>query len=247
MTRLKTLALSTTLLLTAAAMPACAQQAPETSVNTADRAAVELIIRDYLLENPEIIQDALIELDRREKAAMLARVADDLYNNPDDVFLGPKDAKVTIVEFFDYNCGFCKTSTAWVQSTLEEHPKDVRVVFKELPLLDSRTKTSRNAAKAALAASRQGKYGPMHFALMEARGLTSERLESIAKEVGLDMEMWRTDMEDESLDALIEDTFTLARKIPDLTGTPFFIVNGEMVNGANIDRLNALVAEALEG
>jgi protein-disulfide isomerase len=246
MTRLKTLALSTAFMFAAVSVPACAQQAPETSVNTADRAAIEAIIHDYLMENPEVIEDALVELERREKAAMLARIEDDLYNNPNDVTLGPDNAKVTIVEFFDYNCGFCKTSTAWVQDTLDKHPKDVRVVFKELPLLDSRTKTSRNAAKAAIAASRQGKYGPMHFALMKARGLTSERLESIAREVGLDVEMWKADMEDERIDALLEETFVLARKIPDLTGTPFFIVNGEMVNGANIDRLNALVAEALE-
>jgi len=224
------------------ALPACAQQ----SVGTADKETVEAIIYDYLMENPQVINEALAELERREQAAMMAAIEDDLYNNPRDVSIGPKDAKVTIVEFFDYNCGFCKQTTDWVMETIEDNPKDVRVIFKELPLLDSRTKTSRNAALAALAADRQGKYGPMHTALMEARGLTEARIEAIAKEVGLDIEMWKQDMQDEELDKLLEDTFILARQIPDLTGTPFFIINGEMVNGANTPRLESLLADALK-
>lgn len=246
MTRLKTLALSTTLLLTAAAMPACAQQAPETSVNTADRAAVELIIRDYLLENPEIIQDALIELDRREKAAMLARVADDLYNNPDDVFLGPKDAKVTIVEFFDYNCGFCKTSSDWLKGVMEKYPDDVRIVFKELPILDGRTKTSRNAAKAALAAARQGKYTTMHFSMMKERSLTEERVFALAEKAGLDMDKLKEDMKDKELDRQLEDGLLLANRIPSLTGTPFFVINDDFIAGADTRKLDEMLEAALK-
>lgn len=222
----------------------CAQaQSP----SSADRAQIEAVIKDYLIKNPEIIQEALDELDRKEEAAMIAMVRDGIENDARDVKIGPENAKVTIVEFFDYNCGFCKRSTNWVNKTLEKYPNDVRVIFKELPILDGRTKTSRNAAKAALAAHKQGKYIEMHTALMEASGLTPERINVIAKEAGVDVNRLNIDMLSPEFDLLLEDTLILANRIPALTGTPFFIINNTMIAGANTDRLQATLDEALEG
>ena len=222
----------------------CAQaQSP----STADRSQIESVIKEYLMNNPEIIQEALTELDRREEAAMMAAVRDSLENDARDVKIGPANAKVTIVEFFDYNCGFCKRSTAWVNETIEAYPKDVRVIFKELPILEGRTKTSRNAAKAALAAHKQGKYLKMHTALMEASGLTPERIKDIAKESGVNVKRLEKDMKDPELDLLLEDTLILANRIPSLTGTPFFVINDMMIAGADTDRLQASLEEALEG
>lgn len=222
----------------------CAQaQSP----STADRAQIEAVIKDYLMKNPEIIQEALDELDRKEEALMMASVRDAIENDARDVKIGPANAKVTIVEFFDYNCGFCKRSTEWVNQTLAKHPNDVRVIFKELPILDGRTRTSRNAAKAALAAHKQGKYLEMHTALMEASGLTPDRISAVALDTGLDVKRLEKDMLDPELDALLEDTLILANRIPALSGTPFFIINDMMIAGADTDRLQASLEAALEG
>ena len=222
----------------------CAQAQSST---TSDRAQIESVIKDYLMSNPEIIQEALDELDRKEEAAMMAAVRDSLENDARDVKIGPSNAKVTIVEFFDYNCGFCKRSTEWVNRTIEAHPNDVRVIFKELPILDGRTKTSRNAAKAALASHKQGKYLAMHTALMEASGLTPERIKEVAKEAGVNVKRLEKDMQNAEFDLLLEDTLILANRIPSLTGTPFFVINDMMIAGADTDRLQASLEAALEG
>lgn len=222
----------------------CAQaQSPSTT----DRAQIESVIKDYLINNPEVIQEALDELDRRDEAAMMAAVRDAIENDTRDIKVGPADAKVTIVEFFDYNCGYCKRSTDWVNQTIKTHPNDVRVIFKELPILDGRTKTSRPAAKAALAANKQGKYLEMHTALMDASGLTPERIKEIARKQGLNVKQLEKDMLDPELDVMLEDTLILANRIPSLTGTPFFIINDLMIAGADTDRLQASLDEALEG
>lgn len=209
------------------------------------KSQIEQIVKDYLLENPEIIREALIALDAKEERQAIAAVSDELFNDPRDVVIGPDDAKVTIVEFFDYNCGFCKNSTEWVKTVMEEHPDDVRFIFKELPVLDRRTKTSRYAAKAALASARQGKYSKVHFALMQARGLTRESIRDMVEEAGADMAKFDADMKDVALDRQIEDTLALSNRIPQLTGTPFFVINDDYVSGANVQRLDDLLAEAL--
>jgi len=226
------------------AVSGCAQA--ESKGPDMKRADVESIIKEYLLENPEILRDALIELDKKEDRAAIAAVSDALFNDPRDVSIGPKNAKVTVVEFFDYNCGFCKRSSDWLEGVMDKYPKDVRVVFKELPILDGRTKTSRNAAKAALAAGRQGKYTTMHFALMKERGLTEERVFAIAEEAGLDMQKLKKDMKDKEMERQLEDGLLLANKIPSLTGTPFFVINDDFIAGADTQRLDAMLKEALE-
>lgn len=234
---------TTAIALSLMASAGCAQAQ---STSTANRAEIETVIKDYLMKNPEIVQQALDELVRKEEAAMMAFVREAIENDDRDVKIGPTDAKVTIVEFFDYNCGFCKRSTEWVNKTIAAHPNDVRVIFKELPILDGRTKTSRNAAKAALAAHRQGKYLEMHTALMEASGLTPERIKSVAKDVGLNVKKLEKDMQDPELDVMLEDTLILANRIPALSGTPFFIINDMMIAGADTDRLQASLEAALE-
>lgn len=238
MARLIPLILALPLLTTSA----CAQDSrPKMS-----KTEIREIVREYILEEPEIIREALAELDRREKAQAMAALNPLLYDDPRDFSIGPKNAKVTVVEFFDYNCSYCKHTNAWVRSTIDKYPNDVRVIFKELPLLDRRTKTSRNASLAALAAARQGKYSAMHFALMNESNLAPERVESLAKKSGVDVEMMKKDMKDDKLSEQIEDVFDLARQIPELIGTPFFIINGEYVAGGDVDRLNVLLKTALE-
>ncbi len=235
---------ATAMALALVAISGCAQA--ESKGRDMKRADVENIIKEYLMENPEILREALIELDKKEDRAALAAVSDALFKDPRDVSIGPKDAKVTVVEFFDYNCGFCKTSSNWVKGVMEKYPDDVRVVFKELPILDGRTKTSRNAAKAALAAGRQGKYSTIHFSLMNERSLTKERVLAIAEKAGLDMDKLKKDMEDPEMDRQLEDGLLLANRIPSLTGTPFFVINDDFIAGADTRKLDEMLNAALK-
>ena len=237
---------TTALIIAMTAISGCAEAGPSKGRDM-KKADVEQIIQNYLMEHPEIIREALIELEKKEDRAALAAVHDAVFKDPRDVSIGPKNAKVTVVEFFDYNCGFCKQSSAWIQETMDKYPDDVRVVFKELPILDGRTKTSRNAAKAALAAARQGKYAAMHFALMDERSLTKDRVLTIAKKAGLDMKKLKKDMEDPGMDQQLEDALLLANRIPSLTGTPFFIINDDFMAGADAEALQDMLEDALDG
>ena len=235
---------ATAIALTLVAVSGCAQA--ESKGRDMKRADVEKIIKEYLMENPEILREALIELDKKEDRAALAAVSDALFKDPRDVSIGPKDAKVTVIEFFDYNCGFCKTSSDWLKGVMEKYPNDVRIVFKELPILDGRTKTSRNAAKAALAAARQGKYSTMHFSMMKERSLTEERVFALAEKAGLDMDKLKKDMKDKELDRQLEDGLLLANRIPSLTGTPFFVINDDFIAGADSKKLDEMLKAALK-
>jgi len=207
---------------------------------------VEQVIKENLVVRLQAQRKALIELDQKERKQAFAIVKEAIYNDPRDVSFGPKEAKVTIVEFFDYNCGFCKQSTGWLKGVIDKYPDDVRIVFKELPLLDGHTKTSRNAAKAALAAARQDKYLTMHYALMAERSLTKERILSLSKKADIDIEKLTKDMEDPDLNLQLEDGLLLATRIPYIQGTPFFIINDNFVSGGNIKTLDTLLEKALK-
>ncbi len=238
MRRLATLLLMTSTI----ALSSCAQAGQAGAMSKDD---VKEIVREYLLENPEIVREALIELQKKEEMASITAVKDQILNDPRDVVIGPDDAKVTIVEFFDYNCGYCKRSTDWLQSAMEEHPKDVRVIFKEMPILDGRTKTSRIAAKAALAAHRQDKYFDMHLALMAERSLNQDRIMKIAEKIGLNTARLEGDMKDPEISKLIEDTMVLGNRLTPLTGTPFFMINDQYLSGADTLKLRKMLAEEL--
>ncbi len=227
----------------------CAEAGPST---TMDKAEIETLIKEYILENPEIIRDAFIKLQEKEALKeqeifreSIVSAKDSLENDPRDPSIGPKDAKVTIVEFFDYNCGFCKRATPWVEEALETYGDDLRVVFKELPILDDRTKTSRLASRAALAAHRQDKYAEMHFALMQEPRLSGEIIRKTAENVGLDMRKYDADLADPTIDQHVSDTILLANRLPALTGTPFFIIGEDYISGADTARLEKLLKEKL--
>ncbi|RKQ73766.1 DsbA family protein [Oceanibaculum indicum] len=209
--------------------------------------AIEQIVRDYLLANPEVLRDALIELGSREKAAAedqrKQRIADlraELEREPDDPVLGNPDGAITIVEFFDYQCGYCKAMKPVMQNILASE-KDVRVVMKEFPILSA---VSVTAARAALAAREQGKYQAMHDRLMGYRGrLSDEAVFAIAGEAGLDIERLKADMQAPAVAAVLERNQQLAERL-EISGTPSFIVGETLVPGAvNEEGLRKLIAE----
>ncbi|MEL6859601.1 MAG: thioredoxin domain-containing protein [Pseudomonadota bacterium] len=227
--------------------PACAQG----QVDTADKEAIEKIVYDYIMENPEIIEEALISLSEKREAeeaeAALAAIADNqdaLINNPGDYSVGPADAPVTVVEFFDYRCGYCKRSASWTVELPEKFDNQVRVVFKELPILSPE---SEKAALAAVAAGKQGKYLEMHMALMEldnGSGFGPEQIDAAAESVGVDVETMRADMKSIDVQKNVADAKSLARTLG-ISGTPNFIVGTEQVPGADVQRVEALIEAAL--
>lgn len=227
----------------------CAEAGPTTNLSKSE---IEKLVKEYILENPEIIRDAIIKLQEKEALAeqeiykeSIISAKDSLENDPRDPFVGSSDAKITIVEFFDYNCGYCKRATPWVEDAVEKYGSDVKIIFKELPILDDRTKTSRLASRAALAAQRQGKYADMHFALMDQKRLSGDIIRETAEKVGLDMRKYEADLADPTIDQHINDTLLLANRLPALTGTPFFIVGDEYISGADTARLEQLVKDKL--
>lgn len=223
--------------------PACAQQ----SVDTADAQAVEQIVRSYILENPEIIEEALIALQAKrtaEETAMasqaLAANADALFNTASDYSVGPDNAPVTVVEFFDYRCGFCKRSADWAMALPEVYDGQVRVVFKELPILSAE---SEKAALAALAAGKQGKYLEMHMALMEldnSSGFDTAAIDGAAKFAGVDVAKMRADMNSVDIQRQLAEMTGLARTLG-ISGTPNFVVGTALVPGADENMVRALI------
>lgn len=243
-------------LFTAAAMtaialtPACAQDSPSSGIN---RAEVEEIVREYILANPEIIEDALIVLSEKQRAeaADAAKVAirkekDKLYSLASDHFVGPADAEVTVVEFFDYRCGFCKRSVDTIQALPAQYDGKVRVVFKELPIFGG---ISETAALAALAAGKQDKYNEMHIALMEVKSnddLTEKRIDSIAESIGISVQKMRADMKSMEIQKQLADMKDLGRTLG-VGGTPGFFVGETHIEGADMAKLDAAIKAELEG
>lgn len=227
--------------------PACAQE----RVDGASKKAIEKIVYDYIMENPEIIEEALISLQEKRQAeemalaqAAIADNQDALVNNPADYSIGPADAPVTVVEFFDYRCGFCKRSAEWALDLPEQYDNQVRVIFKEMPILSAESET---AALAAIAAGEQGKYIEMHTALMELdndSGFDAEAIDATAESIGVDVAKMRADMKSIDVQKAVADSKSLARTLG-ITGTPNFIIGTQSVAGADIAAVEALIETAL--
>jgi protein-disulfide isomerase len=207
------------------------------------RGDVETIVREYLLENPEVIREAIEELERREVAKAeearvqaLSSVSDILFNSTRQVELGNPDGDVTLVEFFDYNCGYCKRAMADMMQLLQEDDK-LRVVLKEFPVLGEGSVQAAQVAVAVNAIAPE-KYLDFHRELMAARGQANlaSAMEA-AVNTGLESDAVETAMNDPEVRATIEEVYTLARRLG-LNGTPAYVVGDEVLMGAvGYDRL----------
>lgn len=203
----------------------------------ANRAQIEQVVQEYLLAHPDIIIEMSNRLDTQQARAEEKARDDALFDigtaallDPKVAFVvGPADAKVTVAEFFDYRCPYCKASLGAVQALIDSGLK-VRVAFIERPIL---TPDSHVAARAAIAARRQnGKYLPFHHALMESMGeLSRERIFDIAKTVGIDTAQLERDMADPAVEESVKLSTALATNLK-LTGTPTFVINDRIIVGA---------------
>ncbi len=220
---------------------------PATTSNAADeftpaqKNELGNVIRDYILKNPEVIEEAVGVLqDRRQQKAIDSHWSNIVDAN-DSYIAGNPKGDVTVVEFFDYRCPYCKQVQSSVVKLREEDPK-IRVVYREFPIL---SKESDVAAHAAIAAKKQGKYLEFHDAMMAARGgFDDDMIFSIAAKVGLDVGKLKKDMQDPAIDSIIARTRKLAEDIG-VTGTPGFIFGRRLVPGAvTYDEMLSLVADA---
>ncbi len=213
-----------------------------------DKAAIEKIVHDYILENPEVLIEAIQGLDKKRQAASLAerqavieKSHKAIYNNPDDFVAGNPKGDVTIVEFFDYQCGYCKRSFEPLMAFVKKDG-NIRLVLKEFPILGP---VSLEASKAAIAANKQGLYMEMHKALFSHKGqIDSQAIFDIAETIGLDMEKLKKDMADPAIADMVSRQYNLAETLK-IDGTPAFIVGGELYPGAaDHDRLEAMANAA---
>lgn len=210
--------------------PASAQEA---SFSESQKEEIETVIQDYLMENPEIIADAMNELRAKQEREMQQQAKakleeyKDFFQTADVPVAGNPDGDVTVVEFFDYNCGYCKKALPDVQALLEADD-NVRVVLMDMPILGP---TSLTASKYALAAKKQGKYFEYHTALMEFQGAKDEAaLKKIAADIGLDVEKLAEDAQDPAIQDTINENISIAQEIG-VRGTPGFIVGDELYRG----------------
>jgi protein-disulfide isomerase len=216
------------------------------SLTPQQQEAVRALVRDTLLSNPQIMDEVQVAYEARQRAEMNRRVAEaapGLTREHAGLAVGPANARITVVQFFDYKCPFCHQSNAWVQNLIASR-QDVRVIFKELPVL---SENSTGAARAAIAAQKQEKYLAFHNALMTARGdLNPDQVMQIAATVGLDVEKLQQDMASDSVSQTLEGMRQQASSLG-ISGTPAFIINGQLVNGWIPEQVEAALAAAAPG
>jgi protein-disulfide isomerase len=213
-----------------------------------DQAMLEKSIRAYLLANPEVLVEAMQELERKqdsERDVVAQKVIQDkqaeLFRDADSPTAGNASGDVTIIEFNDYQCPYCKRTHLAMKSVVGADGK-IKVIYKDLPILGEASKV---AALAALASVKQGKHQALHNALMEYSGkLDRDKILEIAASVGLDRAQLEKDMEDPKLKQIIERNLALASALG-VRGTPAFIIGKQFVPGAvDAAALKALIADA---
>jgi len=207
------------------------------SFSDSQRGEIETIIKNYLLAHPEVLEDATNELNKRKTEAdakkheeTITENAETIYNSPRGITLGNKDGDVTFVEFFDYNCGYCKRAMADMLDLLKNDPK-LKVVLKEFPVL---SEGSVEAAKVAIAVRMQdpNKYLEFHQKLLGGRGPADKaRAIAAAKEAGLDVARIEKDLASPEIKATINENMKLAEDM-DMNGTPSYVNGKQIVIGA---------------
>lgn len=229
-----------------AATAAPVSAAVASAFNSDQRQAIEAIVKDLLVKNPEILVEATRELEKRQSAQQAAEQKSfivgnkaALFRSPTDFALGDPKGDITVVEFSDYNCGWCKKAVDEVQKLTKADPK-VRVVLKEMPIFGE---NSQIAAKAAMASIKQGKYWDYHVALMKERQVTKDNVFKVAEKVGIDIKKLQADMADPKLDEAIKANMALAQSLG-IEGTPGFVVDTRVSPGfVPVDGLQQMLAE----
>lgn len=225
--------------------------AQHNSFTPVQRDAIEEIVRGYILNNPEVVVEALKKLERRRKLSEAQRYRtqlqarkQDILNDPGSPVGGNPKGDVTVVEFFDYRCPYCR-AVAPKMAKLKKDDRGIRFVYKEWPILGP---DSEVAARAALAAHKQARYEDFHEALMSYRGkLKSADVFRMADGIGLNMSRLRRDMRSQDIDDAITRTRELASALG-IRGTPAFVIGDVLLPGAaSMSQLRSLIKKARNG
>jgi protein-disulfide isomerase len=221
---------------------------PAAAADSGEPRAIGRQIREYLIANPEVLVEAMQELERKQDTQRdavaqkaIRQHKTELLSDPDSPFSGNANGDVVVVDFNDYQCPYCKRAHQAVKQVVAADGK-VKVVYKDLPILGE---PSRIAALAALAAAKQGKHAALHDALMEFGGkLDRARILELAASVGLDVALLEKDMEDPKFKQLIDRNMALAGALG-VRGTPAFVIGDQFVPGAvDAAALKQLIADA---
>ncbi len=218
------------------------------ALSAAQKSEVERIVHDYLVAHPEVLMEAVQAAADKDKAEKIERATatirahhDDLYNDPDSQIGGNPNGDVTIVEFFDYRCPYCKQVQPVLEGLLNSDHK-LRIVYKEFPILGD---ASTYATKMALAALPQGKYQIFHRAMMDTKGPIDDKIvDTVAASVGIDVAKAKAQMAAPSVEAVIKKDYALADAL-NVNGTPSFIIADKLYPGAmKLDELKKAIADA---
>jgi protein-disulfide isomerase len=217
------------------------------SLDAAQKSEIEALIRAYLLEHPELLREMAEKLDAKDKQAeedlrdkALVTYKDEVFKSPRDPVVGNPKGDVTVVEFMDYNCGWCKKAMSEMQ-TLVTQDKNVKIVMKEFPIFGEH---SEYAARAALAAAKQNKYWELHQAMFSHEGqVTTDIVNQLAEAQGLDMAKLKADIESKEIGEQIATNMQLGKSLA-INGTPAFVIDAKVYGGyLSMDNLNVAIAE----
>lgn len=209
-------------------------------MSSADRKATEAIVRAYILENPEIITEAVAILQSRELGGRVASVGPALTTAFADDVAGNPNGDVTVVEFTDYNCGYCRSSVADVEKLLKSD-KNIKLIYRELPIL---AQSSRDAALWALAAAKQGKHDAFHKAMFSGESPSENSIKKAAQIAGMDLKVAQAFAVSPEAQAEIDANLDMKQKIG-FGGTPTFVIGDQVLEGAQgYDRLKEAVDAA---
>lgn len=195
--------------------------------NPADQAAIEEIVRNYILEHPEILPEAMERLQARENGKQVARAGDALTAPFPGAILGNPNGSVTLVEFTDYACGYCRASVPEVEALIAANP-DLKVVIRELPILSP---ASADAARWSLAAAEQGKFEAFHKAMFASGRPAADTIEAAATRAGLDLDRARKVIAEPRVAAEIRQNLAFAQQLR-IDGTPSWVIGEQLMAGA---------------
>lgn len=192
----------------------------------ATRADTGSAVRAYLLDHPEVIPEAMQKLQDRETAKAVAQYRDDIVRPVGNAWSGNPRGDVTVVEYLDFNCGYCRASLPLIDQLIAADPK-VKVVYKEFPVLSAE---SGVAARYAIVAARAGKYKPLHDALYRGGPLTEQSMDAAIRATGLDVAAVKKAADAPDVEQAIRDNLALMRPL-NMTGTPTWVIGDRVISG----------------
>lgn len=192
-----------------------------------DRRAIEDIVRNYILEHPEVLPQAIQRLEARENGKQVASAGNALTAPFPGAVLGNPNGAITLVEFTDYACGYCRASVPEVEALIAANP-DLQVVIRELPILSP---ASTEAARWSLAAAEQGKFAEFHKAMFAAGRPAADTIEAAARQAGLDLDRARKFIANPRVEAEIRQNLNFAQQLR-INGTPSWVIGEQLMAGA---------------